>query len=245
MFHIKLLTKARTAESESQLVPPLTPAMHAPSLLLVLLLAAPALAFKPVILMHGVGSGAGEMATIKSMLETEHKGTVVSNLALYEGSPGSWDHPLKTQVAGVTDAIRKIVAANASLYKDGYNLVCKSQGGLTCRCVLESMDDHNVDTFISLAGPQAGVYGKDFFAAFEKKIPWLEPYTADALWLVAYTSLAQSLISVANIWRDPNHLSSYAKGDVFLHGYTSGATPAMKVERVRERARERRERERK
>ena len=58
-------------------------------------------------------------------------------------------------MTGVKDAIRKLVAADPALYADGYHLVCKSQGALTCRCVIESMDDHKVDTFVSLAGPQA------------------------------------------------------------------------------------------
>ena len=37
-------------------------------------------------------------------------------------------------------------------YANGYHMVCKSQGGLTCRVVIEEMNDHNVSTFISLAG---------------------------------------------------------------------------------------------
>ena len=32
-------------------------------------------------------------------------------------------------------------------------------GGLTVRAILETMDDHNVDSFISLSSPQMGQYG--------------------------------------------------------------------------------------
>ena len=189
-------------------------------------------AFKPVIMMHGVGSGAGEMATIARLLNETHPGTIATSLALYENSPAAWDHDLKTQVAGVTDAIRKLVAADPALYADGYHMVCKSQGALTCRAVIESMDDHNVDTFVSLAGPQGGVYGPDFFASFEKRIPFLQNVTASAMWLVAYNFLGQK-ISVANIWRDPHHLDAYMKGNVFLPKYTTDSTAQMKANFVR------------
>ena len=32
-------------------------------------------------------------------------------------------------------------------------------GGLTVRAILQTMDDHNVDSFISLSSPQMGQYG--------------------------------------------------------------------------------------
>lgn len=189
-------------------------------------------AYKPVIMMHGVGSDANEMAMIARLLNESHPGTVATSLPLYENSPAAWDHDLDTQVAGVTDAIRKLVAADPALYADGYHMVCKSQGALTCRCVIEAMDDHNVDTFVSLAGPQAGVFGPDFFASFEKQIPLLQNITADAMWLVAYNWLGQH-ISVANIWRDPHHLDSYMSGNTFLPKYTDKATASMRTNFVR------------
>ena len=116
--------------------------------------------YKPVIMMHGVGDNHGEMATIARLLNETHPGTVATALPLYENSPASWDHSLQKQVDGVAAAIRKLVAGNPALYKDGYHMVCKSQGALTCRCVIESMDDHNVDTFVSLAGPQVAFVGQ-------------------------------------------------------------------------------------
>ena len=94
------------------------------------------------------------------------------------------------------------------------------------------MDDQKVDTFVSLAGPQGGVFGPDFFASFEKKIPFFENITANAMWLVAYNFFGQN-ISVANIWRDPHHLDAYMKGNVFLPKYTTHATPQMRSNFVR------------
>lgn len=183
--------------------------------------------YKPVILMHGVGDSASEMGTIASLLKEYHPGTVVTSLALYEGSPASWDHGLQTQVEGVAGAIRALVAADPKAYAEGYHLVCKSQGGLTCRCVIQFMADHRVDTFVSLAGPQDGVYGPDFFTSITKKIPLLADLTAKLMYLVAYNSLGQK-ISVGDIWRDPAQLQKYMSGNTFLPRYTDAATPAMR-----------------
>ena len=113
---------------------------------------------KPVILYHGLIGDAEDMQGIADLVMETFPGTVATSLPLFEGPARSMT-PLPMQIAGVKDAIRALVAANQSLYADGYNLVCKSQGGLVCRAVIETMDDHNVDTFISLAAPQMGCYG--------------------------------------------------------------------------------------
>jgi len=185
-------------------------------------------------MMHGVGSGAGEMSTIAKLLNATHPGTKVTSLPLYEGQPGSWDVDLNKQVAGVIAAIRKLIADDPKSYEDGYHLVCKSQGALTCRCVIESMNDHNVDTFVSLAGPQIGVFGTAYFESLKKYgLPeWLIKGGADLMYLVAYNFLGQK-ISVANIWRDPYHLSQYMKGNEFLPKFTSKATSEMKSNFIR------------
>ena len=199
-----------------------------------LLLLHTAHSYKPVIMMHGVGSGASEMQLIQTLLNSTHPGTIATSLPLYQGKPGSFDVDLNKQVEGVIAAIRKLVSDDPKAYANGYHLVCKSQGALTCRCVIESMNDHLVDTFVSLAGPQAGVFGTDFFKALKKYgLPnWLIKGGVNLLWLAAYNVLGQK-ISVANIWRDPHHLASYLKGNEFLPKFTSQATAAMKANFVR------------
>ena len=203
-------------------------------LLLLLLLTTSTIAFKPVIMMHGVGSSASEMATIQRLLLTRDNTTIVTSLPLFEGKPASWDHDLQTQIDGVTSYIRALVTKDPLSYQHGYHLVCKSQGALTCRMVIENMNDHNVDTFVSLAGPQQGVFGVAFFQSLKKYgLPdWLIQGTADIMWRVAYNFLGQK-ISVANIWRDPHHLDEYEKHSIVLPTFTEKATSTMKTNFLR------------
>ena len=131
--------------------------------------------YKPVIMMHGVGSDHGEMNTIEKILLERDNTTLVTSLHLYEGQPASWDASLPKQVEGVINAVKSIVAENSEAYKDGYHFVCKSQGALTCRVVLEAFDEHDVKNFVSLAGPQSGVYGSAYFESISIYLNgWLE-----------------------------------------------------------------------
>ena len=187
-------------------------------LLLLVNCCSPVSGYKPVIMMHGVGSDQHEMDRVGKLIQAGHPGTVATSLPLYAGKVKALT-PLKTQVSGVIAAIRKLVSANKALYADGYNFVCKSQGALICRCVIEAMDDHQVDTFVSLAGPQGGVYGSDFFAKGFKGIPAMQNLTSAEAYLVAYTRLLQNTVSVTNIWRDPYHLPQYYSSNKFLPVY--------------------------
>ena len=191
--------------------------------------------YLPVFMMHGIGSGEGEMELIKTVASDAHPGTVLTSLPLYEGMPDGLT-PLADQAAAVADAIRAAVAANATLYEDGYHVVCKSQGGLICRAALQLMDDHDARTFVSLAGPQAGVYGPDFFKSVVDDIPALEDFTSEEMYHFAYTWAAQSYLSVANMWRDPYHMDDcglldhcYLEGNVFLPKFTDDASAQMKA----------------
>ena len=183
--------------------------------------------FKPVIMMHGVGSGAGEMNTIERLLKERDNSTLVTSLPLYEGQPNSWDHNLQEQVDGVIDAVKNLIAENPEAYADGYHFVCKSQGAVTCRAVIESWSYHNVRNFVSLAGPQSGVYGRAYFESLKYLPKWLVGTTTEEIYLVAYKSLGQD-ISVGNLWRDPNHLQDFLDKNNFIPKYTEKATEDMK-----------------
>lgn len=87
----------------------------------------------------------------------EHPGTNAQALKVFEGTPTSWVQ-LNYQVEHIASTINDIVSASPDDFKDGYHLVCHSQGALICRCLTEYIDTHNIDTLVSMAGPQMGVY---------------------------------------------------------------------------------------
>jgi hypothetical protein len=137
-------------------------------------------------------------------------------LPVFEGNPESWAS-LNYQVEHIAATIEGIVSADPDTYADGYHLVCHSQGGLTCRCLTEYMSDHNIDTLVSMAGPQLGVYDEAFFSFF--KHVSLQDLTLEEIYHVAYNSLAQMTLSVANMWNDPNHQDEFQSSDTFLPKY--------------------------
>ena len=47
----------------------------------------------------------------------------------------------------------------AVYFENIWHLFVITTGGLTVRAILETMDDHNADSFISLSSPQMGQYG--------------------------------------------------------------------------------------
>lgn len=95
-------------------------------------------------------------------------------------------------------------------YPNGVHLIGYSQGGIIARGLLETMSDHRVHTYISLAAPQNGVYGEtELQNRFYYKIAMV------LLNLIAYTPLGR-LCSVFNLWHDPKREDKYIKGNHFL-----------------------------
>jgi palmitoyl-protein thioesterase len=94
-------------------------------------------------------------------------------------------------------------------------------GALICRALLELMEDHNVHTFISLSGPQAGQYGDTDYLKF-----LFPKYTKETFYEIFYTVNGQ-MLSVANYWKDPNHLDLFEKYCTFLTSLNN-ASPAHK-----------------
>lgn len=161
--------------------------------------------YKPVIILHGILDRASDMEDLASFITQAHPGTNITLIRLYEELESFT--PLWKQVPAITERIRPVMQSA----KDGVHIIGFSQGGLTTRAILETMDDHNVDSFISLSSPQMGQYGDTSYLK-----PYLPSVAYKDIYLVFYTEYFQKIFSLANYWNDPFHEDKNYEYDVFL-----------------------------
>ncbi|KAB1262114.1 Lysosomal thioesterase PPT2 [Camelus dromedarius] len=178
-----------------------------PFLLLLLLPAAPAphrTSYKPVIVVHGLFDSSYSFRHLLEYINETHPGTVVTVLDLFDGRESL--RPLWEQVQGFREAVAPIMAKAPQ----GVHLICYSQGGLVCRALLSVMDEHNVDSFISLSSPQMGQYGDTDY------LKWLFPTSMRSnLYRICYSPWGQEF-SICNYWHDPHHDDLYLNASSFL-----------------------------
>lgn len=181
--------------------------MRSGYVVLSLAFAAVSTAFKPVVMLHGLDDNFGEFNDMITWINETHPGTHTWSIDMYNDA-FSWI-PLWTQAEKIADKISKTTQADP-IYADGYHLMCHSQGAILCRATLQLMSDHNVDTFLSLAGPQMGIYGD--IEGMNKIIPNV---TVPYLYKLAYTAALQELAPI-EYWHDPAHETEYLAGSWFV-----------------------------
>lgn len=191
---------------------------------------------RPTFFMHGIMSFAADGTGLSNAIGTvggkpavvqsgkDHvKGANWVNVAIYEGAPTFEDKklkalnsvtPMRTQLAALKKVIEDQVAGDPEIWKDGYNLVCHSQGGVNCRALIETWDDHNVKAFISMAGPQMGVMG--IYSVADALSECLTDFGAQKITefvgdKVLYTNTAQKHISFANYWNCATNEKDFQK----------------------------------
>ncbi|KAH8377168.1 hypothetical protein KR093_003767 [Drosophila rubida] len=184
-------------------------------------------AYKPVVILHGILSGAESMTLLVRHIEKLHPGTVVYNcdkFAAWYSLENDW-----WQVEQFRDYIDQI----GRLHPEGIIVLGYSQGGLLARAAIQSLPNHNVKTFISLSSPQAGQYGSmcsiiDNFE-IDLKLPCLliALFTASFLHLIFpdlaamtafelfYSRIGQHT-SIGGYWNDPHQQPLYMKYSEFL-----------------------------
>lgn len=159
--------------------------------------------YKPVILVHGLLDGPGQFSTLINFISKSHPGTRTITIDLYNDEESL--QPLWKQVEGFTKAIHPIMQSSP----DGVHLICYSQGGMICRGLLATIDDHNVHSAIFLSAPMAGQYGgissEYWWSGIPKKM----------LYLFCYTAIGQ-MVSVCNYWNDPYHQKLFLRGNTYL-----------------------------
>eukprot|EP00727_Mastigamoeba_balamuthi_P002574 m51a1_g12313 hypothetical protein (293) ;mRNA; r:404909-405958 len=176
-----------------------------------LLLAAAASAYKPVVFFHGFGfflEGRGtseEFTSASTWLREAHPGQPTYALAVDNellSGKGMW-----TQVADFSAALRGIINWRPREFADGFHVVSHSQGTLVARAVLQTAD-WDVDQYVSLAGVHGGYYG----SCETVLLPKLSCAVATDL---LYTDAMQGAFSTAGYWRTPSY-SRYVRGNNFL-----------------------------
>jgi len=173
----------------------------------------------PIFFMHGIGGSSSDWDDAIAIINITNPGTFMYAFSEYEGYPDSLVR-LDTQISHIKKRWRQVVSNNWRIMADGYNLVCHSQGALLCRCLIEYMSDHQVRHFVSLAGPQEGVYGWDFLmnVGFFEKFPWIMKFTMEESHSILYSELLQTT-SIGNMWQDPFYQDLYLKKNKFLPMY--------------------------
>lgn len=178
--------------------------------------------YRPIFMLHGLGADHYAWTNMIYFIGREHPGTVVFPIPMFEKRPDSLA-PLEHQVKKIAEFIRMAIGYHPVLFSKGYHLLCHSQGALTCRAVVQAMDDHRVRTLVSLAGPQMGVYGPDLMQVIAN-VPLLSSFNYKTIYHVAYASLAQATLSMANLWNDPLHQVQFLRENTFLTKYNGLST---------------------
>ncbi|KAG7395050.1 hypothetical protein PHYBOEH_004286 [Phytophthora boehmeriae] len=134
----------------------------------------------PVFFFHGATGNVTNGAVIEANLTAEGRTYTALDFCSNECSVKT---ALSEQVQLAITQIRGIIEKDAAKYADGYHFLAHSQGGSVARGVIEEMDDHNVNTFISMAGDGNGnFFGPQASDAVPLQVllKALGPYAIDA-----------------------------------------------------------------
>lgn len=177
------------------------------SLALLALTPAPAASKKPVgiIHMHGVMENYWDHNNFKKYI-TRLTGLPVHLINAYNYAASLT--PMAHQIKDILPRVKTIAAQYDKVIAVGF-----SQGGLVWRGMIEEWDDHNVDTFISLASPQHGVYGLP--PLLLKFLPFLRYYPRDKVYKIAYSDQGQQFAPF-NYYKDPARNSIHLDKSTFL-----------------------------
>ncbi|KAG2805333.1 hypothetical protein PC129_g19756 [Phytophthora cactorum] len=180
----------------------------------------------PVFFFHGATGNTTNGAVIEANLTAEGRAYTALDFC---SNACSVRTALSEQVQMAIKQVREIIAKDTAAYANGYHFLAHSQGGSVARGVIEEMDDHNVHSFISMAGdgngnffgPQAsdavplqvllqalGPYAIDAtdfdFAKYESdSTTWKGKFQRDLVELVTTNEALQGKSSIANIINPP------------------------------------------
>ncbi len=114
--------------------------------------------WRPVVLMHGLMSGASAMSHAQGWIAADFPGIYTVSVEIGNGRDDSMLMEMNKQVASFAATVQR----DRNLTK-GFNLIGHSQGAMIARAYIERYSGNPkfppVHNYISWAGPQDGVYG--------------------------------------------------------------------------------------
>eukprot|EP00744_Colponema_vietnamica_P027819 GILI01041931.1.p1 GENE.GILI01041931.1~~GILI01041931.1.p1 ORF type:complete len:323 (+),score=47.52 GILI01041931.1:282-1250(+) len=164
-----------------------------PSLPLSIPLSSP---LKPILLLHGLNAGPGIFNGLVSFLRQLSPETPIISLDFYNDL---WSLvPLSRQAKKLSLLLSQLQSRPG--FEDGYHMICHSQGAVLGRAAVTMTPNHKVLTFVSLAGPQGGLFGT---FGLERKGKGVAQKALPKMHHIFYSPIAQRMLSVAQLWRDP------------------------------------------
>lgn len=173
--------------------------------------------YRPIVLLHGIGNIPSSWNVFTRVVKKQRSSNqqVFALKSPFDGAK-SWV-ALRIQVAWFQNELVRIAR---SINNGGeIDLVCHSQGAVICQAlVMETNQGHGfvVSSFVSLAGPQLGVFGDLWFKFLPQSFM---VQTLDAMTRLAYEPWAQELLSIANLWNDPKQPERFLTANTFLPQY--------------------------
>jgi palmitoyl-protein thioesterase len=162
--------------------------------LLTILLSLSVSAQKPIVILHGLESNAGNLNELAQWI-TDNFNRTVYNIELGNGDEFSIETPIYKQIDEF-----KLTIQNISELNKGFDFIGISQGGLIGRGYVQKYNHESfkVDNLITLVTPHGGVFDKYLsFIGF-------------------YTKNMQEKLSFSNYWRDPIKYDKYKLLSTFL-----------------------------
>lgn len=162
--------------------------------------------YNPVVIVHGVLSNAKNLEPVVEMINEAHHDTYVKNVEV--GADLKSLRNLNEQTA----LLYSILKSDEKL-KDGFHLLCHSQGTIIGRTLIEKYGDPKVLNYISWGGPQAGQFGMP--GHIDESFSWIDKLEDD-IHKFMYSSWVQKRLSIAQIWKDSTHKDEYLRKNIFL-----------------------------
>jgi len=162
-------------------------------------------AYKPIVALHGYTGTYLEFNQMIAELDRYQPGHKF--FALDIDNKWASMKRLQTLVDDTTALLKKTIAENEEIFRDGFIFIGHSQGGIVTRAVMQQ-NAFNVTRYISLAGVQNGFFG-DCGVWFGKNL------TCEAVTDLLYTKVMQDSFSAAGYWRTPKR-EKYLKHNLFL-----------------------------